>query len=53
MHNFEYVFAATTKEVSSTLKTFYQQGSQPKVLEIFTDKEVNEVILKEYFNFLK
>jgi 2-succinyl-5-enolpyruvyl-6-hydroxy-3-cyclohexene-1-carboxylate synthase len=53
MHNFEYCFATTTEEVSSELNTFYQQGSQPKILEIFTDKEVNEVILKEYFNFLK
>ena len=25
----------------------------PKVLEVFTDKEVNEKVLKEYFNFLK
>ena len=53
MHNFEYQFAAKTSEVSSCLETFYQEGNQPKILEIFTDKNVNETVLKEYFNFLK
>ena len=53
MHNFEYQFAAKTSEVSSCLETFHQEGNQPKILEIFTDKNVNETVLKEYFNFLK
>ena len=53
MHNFEYQFAAKTSEVSLSLETFYQAGNQPKILEIFTDKNVNETVLKEYFNFLK
>jgi len=53
MHHINYYFAATTKEVSTELSTFYQEENQPKILEIFTDKLLNEEKLKEYFNFLK
>ncbi len=53
MYNFDYQFATKTSEVASVLEAFYQEGNQPKILEIFTDKAVNETVLKEYFNFLK
>lgn len=53
MHQLEYISVSETKEVTSVLKEFYQDSKRPKVLEIFTDKEVNEITLKEYFNYLK
>ena len=53
MYQLEYISVSETTEVSSVLKGFYQDSNAPKVLEIFTDKEINEKILKEYFNHLK
>ena len=53
MYKFEYVKANSLLELTSEFKSFYKASNQPKILEIFTDKEVNEKVLKEYFNFLK
>ncbi|MDG1039481.1 MAG: thiamine pyrophosphate-dependent enzyme, partial [Polaribacter sp.] len=53
MHQFEYCFASSTAKLTSVLTSFYQEGNQPKILEIFTDKELNEQQLTTYFNFLK
>lgn len=53
MHQFEYCAAASIAEVSNCLDDFYASSERPKLLEIFTDGEVNESVLKEYFNFLK
>jgi 2-succinyl-5-enolpyruvyl-6-hydroxy-3-cyclohexene-1-carboxylate synthase len=39
--------------VKEVIGNFYADSEEPKVLEVFTDKEVNEKVLKEYFNFLK
>ncbi|WP_347174659.1 2-succinyl-5-enolpyruvyl-6-hydroxy-3-cyclohexene-1-carboxylic-acid synthase [Polaribacter uvawellassae] len=53
MHQLEYISALETTKVSSALQEFYQESNAPKVLEIFTDKIINETVLKEYFNHLK
>ena len=53
MHQLTYSFASNVSEVKERLSDFYAHSEQPKVLEVFTDKEVNEKVLKEYFNFLK
>jgi 2-succinyl-5-enolpyruvyl-6-hydroxy-3-cyclohexene-1-carboxylate synthase len=53
MYQLEYISVSETIKVSSVLKGFYQDSNAPKVLEIFTDKEINETILKAYFNHLK
>jgi len=53
MYQLEYNSVLNSKELTLALKGFYQDSDKPKVLEVFTDKEVNETILKEYFNFLK
>ena len=53
MHQLSYSKATTKPELKACLDRFYSDSEQPKVLEIFTDKEVNENVLKEYFNFLK
>ncbi len=53
MHQLTYSFASNISELKERISDFYGDSMQPKVLEVFTDKEVNEKVLKEYFNFLK
>ena len=53
MYQLEYQSVSETEQLTTALNDFYQESRKPKVLEIFTNKEVNEKVLKEYFNFLK
>ena len=53
MYHFEYGSVSDGAELQTALATFYSVSEQPKILEVFTDKEINEKVLKEYFNFLK
>ena len=53
MYQLEYNSVATSIDLKIALEDFYQDSTKPKVLEVFTDKLVNEKVLKEYFNFLK
>jgi len=53
MHQLTYSFASNIVELKDRISDFYGDSERPKVLEVFTDKEVNEKVLKEYFNFLK
>lgn len=53
MFNFEYQCALDEDNLKNKLIDFYSVSERPKILEVFTDKEINEKVLKEYFNFLK
>jgi len=53
MYQLTYNSATNVSELKERISDFYADSKQPKVLEVFTDKEVNEKVLKEYFNFLK
>lgn len=53
MFGFEYQSAQNQKELNSALKSFYDDASQPKLLEIFTPSKENDKILLEYFEFIK
>ena len=53
MYNFEYITAKDEAELQQQLANFYEAGSYPKVLEIFTPRLENDHILKAYFNNLK
>ncbi|NVK52327.1 MAG: 2-succinyl-5-enolpyruvyl-6-hydroxy-3-cyclohexene-1-carboxylic-acid synthase [Flavobacteriaceae bacterium] len=53
MYGLEYQPVNDFSNLKKELSVFYSASNQPKVLEIFTDKEVNEKVLKEYFKFLK
>ncbi len=53
MHQLAYSSANNVAELKERIADFYGDSELPKVLEVFTDKEVNEKVLKEYFNFLK
>jgi 2-succinyl-5-enolpyruvyl-6-hydroxy-3-cyclohexene-1-carboxylate synthase len=52
MFEFEYSSAKNEERLSSHLKSFYQLSDKPKLLEIFTPNEINDVVLKEYFRSL-
>ncbi len=53
MFGFEYETAASEKELSSALETFFETSEKPKLLEIFTPTRLNDSILLEYFNFIQ
>lgn len=53
MFDFSYASAKNTEDLNLRLKTFYEKGDKPKLLEIFTPTNKNDVILKSYFNCLK
>jgi len=53
MYNFEYHCALNEDELAEELSGFYSESSQPKLLEIFTPKNLNDEILLKYFEFIK
>lgn len=52
MYGFDYVSVANLEELNNGLADFYSASNQPKILEIFTPKEINDVVLKNYFKNL-
>jgi len=53
MYQLEYISVSNLEGITIVLNDFYQESNRPKVLEVFTDKEINETVLKDYFNYLK
>ena len=53
MYKLEYNAVTNLEELTTVLDDFYKESNSPKVLEVFTEKEINETILKAYFNYLK
>ena len=52
MYGFNYTTVANQEELNVELNDFYETSSQPKIMEIFTPKELNDVVLKNYFKNL-
>ncbi|WP_272148545.1 2-succinyl-5-enolpyruvyl-6-hydroxy-3-cyclohexene-1-carboxylic-acid synthase [Tenacibaculum aiptasiae] len=52
MFNFEYVSIKDLEELHNNLPAFYEASNQPKIMEVFTPKEINDVVLKNYFKNL-
>ncbi|WP_271405954.1 2-succinyl-5-enolpyruvyl-6-hydroxy-3-cyclohexene-1-carboxylic-acid synthase [Tenacibaculum soleae] len=52
MYDFKYVAVSSIEELNVGLNDFYSTSSQPKIMEIFTPKEKNDVVLKNYFKNL-
>lgn len=52
MFGFEYVSTSNTEDLTTILSSFYEKSNQPKLLEIMTPKDLNDLILKEYFSSL-
>lgn len=53
MYGFTYLSASNANSLSEALNSFYNEHNQPKLLEIFTPKQVNDEILLNYFKFVK
>ncbi len=53
MFGFEYQKVSNIEGVKESLKDFYSESNQPKLLEICTPSTKNDVILKQYFASLK
>jgi len=52
MYGFEYVQIKDLKSLQTSLTSFYEESNQPKIMEVFTPKEINDVVLKNYFKNL-
>jgi len=53
--NIEYSKANSLEELENEIPLFYQKSTtdRPKILEVFTSPELNDVELKKYFEFIK
>ena len=52
MFNFKYFSVSTKFGLNFALATFFNQSKKPKILEIKTNSDKSEKILKEYFKYL-
>jgi 2-succinyl-5-enolpyruvyl-6-hydroxy-3-cyclohexene-1-carboxylate synthase len=53
MHFIKYEKVSSLEELKDKLNCFFYNSDRPKLLEINTPREINDTILKNYFNFLK
>ena len=53
MYGFKYESALDEDTLKTALESFYLESNQPKVLEIFTPKQINDEVLLNYFKFIK
>lgn len=53
MYGFDYAVSSTEAQLKLKLKTFYSESEQPKLLEIFTPRTLNDEVLINYFKFIK
>ena len=53
MFGFEYSTAHNLKSLTEEVAGFYDKSDKPKVLEVFTPSDLNDLVLKEYINNLK
>jgi len=55
MYDFEYTAISNLEELTAELNglnDFYAESEKPKIMEVFTPKEINDVVLKNYFKNL-
>lgn len=52
MYDFEYKSVSDAESLQYELINFYKKTNQPKILEIFTPSNLNDEVLKQYFNSL-
>ena len=53
MYGFSYETANDITKVEKQLEHFFSDGNSPKLLEIFTPRNKNDKVLKEYINYLR
>jgi len=52
MHGFEYLSVSSDVDLEKKLNHFYKPSKYPMLLEIFTPRELNDLVLIDYFKFL-
>ncbi|MFT5860508.1 MAG: 2-succinyl-5-enolpyruvyl-6-hydroxy-3-cyclohexene-1-carboxylate synthase [Flavobacteriaceae bacterium] len=52
-HDVGYVKADSVLEIEAQLESFFEESDRPKLMEIFTPREVNDSILKLFFEAAK
>jgi len=53
MFGFEYSTAYNLNSLEKEVVSFYEKSDKPKILEIFTPSDQNDLVLKAYINNLK
>jgi 2-succinyl-5-enolpyruvyl-6-hydroxy-3-cyclohexene-1-carboxylate synthase len=53
MYGLEYTEARNLEDIQNNMASFYSTSYQPKLLEIFTPREVNDEVLLKYFQNIK
>lgn len=53
MYGFKYESVSTEQNLMTSLESFYADNAQPKLLEVFTPKAINDEVLLNYFPFIK
>jgi 2-succinyl-5-enolpyruvyl-6-hydroxy-3-cyclohexene-1-carboxylate synthase len=53
MFGFEYYSASSIEEIDNITLSFYKQSNAPRLIEIFTPREVNDDVLLTYFKAIK
>ena len=53
MYGLDYHSVSNLEGLTTGLETFYDESEQPKLLEVFTPKLLNDEVLMNYFEFLK
>ena len=52
-HDVNYVSASSLEEIEGQMEAFFEESDRPKLMEIFTPRELNGEVLGDYFEFLK
>ncbi len=52
-HDVNYVSASSLNEIENQMADFFEESDRPKLMEIFTPRELNGEVLGQYFEFLK
>lgn len=53
MHAIAYDYTDNIADLKNKLDLFFNKSKRPKLLEIKTPREINDIVLKKYFTFLK
>jgi len=53
MYGLEYLVASDENLLKNSLEDFFTESNSPKLLEVFTPREINDELLLNYFKYLK
>ena len=53
MFRIEYVSASDAENLQTELNKFFKASEKPKLLEVFTPSEENDLVLADYFRYIK